>query len=399
MQSGEKNKSSDHRAWPEVLLVAVPILVIVVTVAFSPPTTKGFVSTITSKPEWYFLALVFCIEAHRDRNRYTNRTDDVGMVVMSIAAVVSGLAAAASVAAAPAYTASPGASARYETLERLLDALQNPLQFFSVPVFCLAAGWSWICKSKVKELETEAEEQQQMLIGMARPSVYSVYKQGAVERFYNLVAHVYNKRNDNSRGIRDAQNRIVEEVRQAVRASNGRPLKVLDIGGGTGYNVYLSLRGEDNLHWTSVDLSSEMTARFRENFQEAHAVTGDCLSLGTCLDQRERFDVITASFALSSMPRNLDFSSLLRVLRPNGVVLITDIHPGYVSRSPFFDIDVEGTRHALQLRKVEPLVMEAEAEAAGFERTTWSLFKNERGEVYSYFVRFDVSPLNEPDGY
>lgn len=382
-----ERRGPDHRAWPEVLLIAIPILVIVVAVLFWPLPGKGFWSTITSKPEWYFLGLVFCIEAHRDRNRRA-QSDDVGIVVMALAAVPAALAVAISIATpTQQLSVSPPSY-----VERLLEALQNPLQFCSLPVFFLAAGWSWYCKWQLKTEEKAEAEQQKMHLERLRPRLYDVFKRDAAKRFYNIVAGTYNKRNDNTRGIRDAQNRIVEAVRQIVRGVRSGTLHVLDLGGGTGHNVYLSLRGEERLEWTSVDVSEEMTARFRENFAGTRALSGDCLELRQVLGAQQKFDVVILSFALSSMRRDVDFGALAEVLSSRGVVLITDIHPGYVSKSPFFDIEVDGVSHALQLRKVEPLLLESEALPAGLSRTGWEIFRNERDEVYSYFVRFDRLP-------
>lgn len=384
----QKQAGGGHRAWQEVLLVAIPIFVIVLAVAFSPPADKGFWATITAKPEWYFLALVFCIEGHRDRQRALDKSDDVGIFLIALAAVIAGLAAAASVAVLPA---PQHASKPVAFIEGLLDKLQNPLQFFSIPLFLLSAGWSWYSKWRMNSLEAEAATQRSLREAIAQPKLYNVYKEGAVERFYDQVASVYNKRNDNTKGIREAQDRVISEIRQAARSQPTRKTSVLDIGGGTGHNLYVSLRGEDGLEWTSLDISTGMTKKFRESFPGARALNGDCMRLAECLKPNERFDAIVLSFALSSMPRSADLSVLRAYMNPGGAVFVTDIHPGYVQKSPCFDIDVDGARHALQLRKVEPLVLEQQADAAGFCRASWQIFRNERGEVYSYFIRFDAA--------
>lgn len=389
---GLKDVFSLDSTWSEIGLVALPILVICLAVLFSPPSSKSFIAILVSKPEWYFLTLVFCIEAHRDRGT-TEKRDDLGIIWISLAACLAAWAAAASISSSPIIENSNHALSNSESrFEWISVASKNTLSFLSIPIFVFSVLWSALCKMRRRELDAKEMNDNKILLDVRRPRIYSVDHQNSVKNFYNAVAGEYNKRNDKTKGIRDAQDQIIDEIRTRVRgASGGEPVVVLDIGGGTGHNVYNTLRSEKTLSWISLDLSPGMTQKFHDNFPCAEAITGDCLNLQESLSDcpHRKYDAVVLSFALSSMPRNVDFKSLGEFLKPGGCVLVADIHPGYVAKSPCFDIEIRAQTHALKLRKVEPLVMEHEAAQMELLRSKWELFENERGEVYSYFVKFE----------
>lgn len=394
----------------EALLIATPILVICTTVMVNPVKGKGFVDTVLTKPEWYFITLVFCIEAFRDWLRIHDRTRAVeespGLltslalillgVVLAVSATLASLSGhAPSVPTAPLVEQVVGISTSTHVMTTPSISLSTTkvsksddlplLQILSVPLFLLSALWSGYSKVAWKQVERQSKEDGALLADIARPRVYNAEKAGRAKAFYDAVAAAYNERNDKTKGIRSAHNILVEQIYEVARRTNDG-IAVLDIGAGSGYNVYNSLRNEKAIEWTALDVSGRMLKKFKDDFPQALTMEGDCLELLPQLSRDKKFDVVVLSFVLSSMPRTLDFEQLAGILKPNGVVLLTDIHPGYIAKSPCFDIEVDHEVHALRLRKVEPLVLEREA-SAHFERDTWQLFDNERGETYAFVMR------------
>lgn len=387
----------------EHVLLAIPIVVLLVTIAFMPHASKSFIGTIASKPEWYFLALVFCIEAHRDRAKVTSKgggDDSVGMIFLAIAAVLSALAAATSVtssslptAAATSVSAVSAPSGREEELpwlEMLTSQVQTPLQRFAIPAFFLSALWSFVSKRRLRVIEDEDADQLRVLTA-SNVRVYPLGRKNAVRNFYDAVASEYNKRNDKTKGIRNASDLVVQTVRsRATGRPAGQRLSVLDLGGGTGHNTYNLLRSVSNIDWVSVDISPGMTEKFTEAFPGIPAVTGDFQDLPSCLaGVKQTYDVIILCFSMSSMVDELDLGGLSRALNPGGAVIVADIHPGYIAKSPRFDIEIGAKIHALELRKVEPLVLEHQGREAGMLRTEWQIFENERSEIYSFVLQFE----------
>ena len=379
----------------EHVLLAIPIVVLLLAIAFSPHPSKGFLTTITSKPEWYFLALVFCIEAHRDREKIVSKTrgsDNMGIIFMTIATVLSAFAAGASVAPVQAaFFPSPANSGELATWwEVLLSQVQTPLQLVAIPIFLFSACWCFFSKRGLRIMEDEEADQLRVLTA-SNTHVYPIGRKNSVRKFYDAVASEYNKRNDKTKGVRDASNQVVESIRNlSYKPVENKRLSVLDLGGGTGHNIYNLLRSVGNLDWMSVDLSPRMTEKFRENFPDVKAITADCSDLSKCLAEfNQTFDVIILCFSLSSMIEDIDLKDIHKTLNVGGILLIADIHPGYITKSPRFDIEIGAQTHALELRKVEPLILEYRAREAQMVRSDWHLFKNERGEVYSFVLKFD----------
>jgi SAM-dependent methyltransferase len=408
-RSKAQSMSTNSVGWilTELSLIAIPIFVICVTVFFNPAPSKGFFATIVSKPEWYFISLVFCIEAVRDNYRIDRkmRSEEESAHILYaifftvIAAVSSGLATHATLGAAQI-----NSDASSQALHVIVNstpavnlasgAATKPVQMlglFSIPIFFCSAFWSAYSKQKLKQIERDEREDSDILSKSGRPRIYSVYRPGRVRDFYDVVADAYNSRNTKTKGIRDAQEIIIKAIRLRVQAlKKGKTLNVLDIGGGTGYGVYHSLRSEERVFWTSLDISPKMKGKFSEVFEGKTAITGDCLDFSTFtpLLSGKKYDIVVLSFALTSMARNIDFAELRKICNPGSIVLVADIHPGYVSKSACFDIDVGGQTHKLVLRKVDPLVLEGEALLAGMKRADWKIFENERSEVYSFFLSF-----------
>jgi SAM-dependent methyltransferase len=377
-------------------LIAVPIVVLVLTVFFNPSPTKGFFATLTSKPEWYFIALVFCVEALLDclrikQKAYENVFDGRtgwALVRTITAAVLAGLAMHATlsntVINSPLSPAVPG------VLGFLAAIFQNSsLHIAAIPFFFFCSLFYATTKFKLIEIEKEEDDNNNLWHNARRPRMYTVDRPGRVRCFYDIIAAVYTERNRMTKGIRHAQDSVVDTIRNSIKASRLDKFRVLDIGGGTGYGAFNLLRKEEKLDWTSLDISPRMTDKFAENFGGGIAITGDCLDLGNKIysAKAEKYSVIVISFALSSMPSNVNFGKLSSILEDDGLVLIADIHPGYISKSPYFDVDVDNRTYALTLRKVEPLILEDEA-SAKFRRISWKIFNNERGEVYSFYLGF-----------
>jgi hypothetical protein len=138
-----------------------------------------------------------------------------------------------------------------------------------------------------------------------------------------------------------------------------------------------------------------MTEKFTEAFPGVPAITGDFQDLPSCLaGVSQTYDVVVLCFSMSSMVDELDLRVLRNTLNPGGAVIVADIHPGYIAKSPRFDIEIGAKVHALELRKVEPLVLEHQGRKAGMLRTEWQIFENERGEVYSFVLQFESKKLD-----
>jgi SAM-dependent methyltransferase len=80
----------------------------------------------------------------------------------------------------------------------------------------------------------------------------------------------------------------------------------------------------------------------------------------------ESYDVVLLSLVLSSMPRLPDLAPIARLLRPGGVLIVSDIDPLYTERNPLYSVRVDGDGEvSLRTTPVQPHQVAARALAAG----------------------------------
>lgn len=385
----------------ETILIAIPLIIICVVAAIKLSSDTGLLSTVSTKPEWYFIALVYCLEALRERTRLGELNGSpkyasgvqFAIVCTIVAAILAVIATLDSLGVFAAKVAAATATLPSTTEPKAI----NQLHIIAIPCFLLAAFWSGITKIAVKRAEYAWHADFEAMTSIRRPRLFRYSDSKKVAKFYDLIAAIYDRRNEGAKELRRAQRRIVTEIRSLLRADDpGKMVSVLDIGGGTGTNVYSALLEEPHVKWTYIDSSTVMAAKFQEDYESAAGgaptiLVGDALSIETALDvsaYKEHFDFAILSFSLSSMPANPEFRKLAAMLKPGARVLIADIHPGYVAKSPFFDVPSDGDVLHLELRKVESLLIERDANGAGLVRDSWDVYLNRRGEAYCYFVAF-----------
>lgn len=104
-------------------------------------------------------------------------------------------------------------------------------------------------------------------------------------------------------------------------------MRVLDVGCGTGTN--LSLHHPAGCEVFGIDLSPAMAEMARKKLGDrAEILLGDASHMPY---EDNFFDLVTTMMTLHEMPdliRSKVMSEMIRVLKPNGHMLITDFHPG-----------------------------------------------------------------------
>lgn len=104
-------------------------------------------------------------------------------------------------------------------------------------------------------------------------------------------------------------------------------MRVLDIGCGTGTN--LSFYHPAGCEVFGIDLSPAMVEMARKKLGDrAEILLGDASQM-PYVDNL--YDLVTTVMTLHEMPdqiRSTVISEMIRVLKPNGYILITDFHPG-----------------------------------------------------------------------
>ena len=101
----------------------------------------------------------------------------------------------------------------------------------------------------------------------------------------------------------------------------------------------------------------------------------------------ESFDVIVLSLVLSSMPALPDFGPIARLLAPGGLLVVTDISPGYTTDNPLYKVATEDRVVALRTKAVEPYEVIRRAIAAGL-RVTRQRPLGEGNTYYSFLTVF-----------
>ncbi len=187
--------------------------------------------------------------------------------------------------------------------------------------------------------------------------------------FYDAIATNYDLRN--SSDLLRTHQAVVTRIKGA--RSLGDPLRVLDLGGGTGRQIATQFFDEPDIHWTYIDFSAAMVKQFQENLRgtalgkNADVIIEDIHAVHERLDGRT-FDVVLMSLVLSSMPAAPDLGALARLLDPKGRLIVADINPVYTHLNPYYALIVHGQRLALRTNPVNPLGLSKEAHDVGLAR-------------------------------
>jgi SAM-dependent methyltransferase len=229
--------------------------------------------------------------------------------------------------------------------------------------------------------------------GVDREYVDREYSVNHAREFYAEIASSYDLRN--SGNLIATQLETIMRL-QAIRAQRS-PLRVLDLGGGTGRQVAHHFLNDEGIAWTYVDFCPKMAKLFQRNLADrplgrnADIVVDD---MNRVLQRREpaSTDVVLLSLVLSSMPAMPDFSAIARILGPAGVLIITDISPSYTHENPLYAVEVGGERVALRTTPVDPVDVIRRAIAAGLQLVEMTPL-GEDSTYYSFLTIFSAAAV------
>jgi ubiquinone/menaquinone biosynthesis C-methylase UbiE len=210
---------------------------------------------------------------------------------------------------------------------------------------------------------------------------------GRSVEFYDKVAPHYD------RGVSADFIQTHRELNRVIarQLSAEGPTRLLDLGGGTG-RILTAFESLPNLCWFYCDASSKMRDVFQSRFGGSPVVAGV-----KCADAEEFlrsdtsvFDIILASFLLSSMPYLIDLNLLKRRLAKRGTIVVVEANPSYSESKPKFTIEdkVGHTfKYSLRIKPVDAPALATRAALVGL--TIHELIGYDKGnQPYSYIATF-----------
>jgi SAM-dependent methyltransferase len=223
---------------------------------------------------------------------------------------------------------------------------------------------------------------------------YGVHKS---REFYQEIAAYYDLRS--SGNLVSTYLATVGQLQETHKRRG--PLRVLDLGGGTGKLIAIHFFNDDDIAWTYVDSCPTMGEKFRHNLAGtplgANSETIiDTISAAVQDFERESFDIIILSLVLSSMPALPDFHDIARLLVPGGQLIVTDISPGYTRAHPLYRVVVSGRVVALRTQAVDPYEVIRRATAAGLQATRQRTL-GEGNTYYSFMTVFASAVVRQPE--
>jgi ubiquinone/menaquinone biosynthesis C-methylase UbiE len=213
--------------------------------------------------------------------------------------------------------------------------------------------------------------------------------------FYQEIATNYDLRNSGS-----LVSTHLATVVQLQRARAARPMRVLDLGGGTGMLIAVNFFNDDHVWWTYVDSCPAMADEFRRNLagyplgRNSQIIVDDLARAVRQLESAS-YDVVLLSLVLSSMPAPPDFVPIARLLSPGGTLVVTDINPGYTRDNPLYKVPVGGAVVALRTTPVDPFDVIRRARTAGLSSTEQKTLGE--GQTYYSFMTVFAQAAARPD--
>jgi ubiquinone/menaquinone biosynthesis C-methylase UbiE len=211
--------------------------------------------------------------------------------------------------------------------------------------------------------------------------------------FYQLIATRYDLRN--SGNLVQTHLAALAELRAIRKRRDG--MAVLDLGGGTGKLIAVHFFDDLAIRWTYVDFCPAMATEFRRYLtgtplgRNTEVIVADLTRTVQELPAGS-YDVILLSVVLSSMPDLPDFAPIVRLLAPDGSLIVSDIGPGYTHANPLYRVELEGGAVALRTTPVDPFEVVRRATAAGLQpgalRTS-----GEGNTYYSFMTVFTRQPV------
>lgn len=206
-------------------------------------------------------------------------------------------------------------------------------------------------------------------------------------RFYNTIAPEYDARNSDL--LLATHRQVIDRIRSHV---DGRDSwSALDLCGGTGKQIALQFADDGRGRWMYVDASEQMERQFEHNLWGSELETAprvaDVYEFLADLRGAAKHDVVVVALALSSLPRNPDWSKVAKLLKSDGILIVAEIEPSYAAIHRHFSVCVNSETHALLTRKIHLADLISDVSAAGLA-TADATSVREGGKTYSYLQVF-----------
>lgn len=208
------------------------------------------------------------------------------------------------------------------------------------------------------------------------------------KQFYKKIADVYDAR---LTGEYLETLRIAGELVLAQCTKQQPRFKVLDVGAGTGLFVR-ELKHAPNIDWTYLEPSHEMATVLRNLFDSkpTSPTIHECY-LEDCTSRvvTREFDAVGLNSVLSSMQELPDFSKIAALLRPGGVLIISDGHPDIQKATPSFRVRLDNGIHELAIQHRSPSSIDHEVRTTGlFTASTQYQQVTKQCRLYSFVLEF-----------
>lgn len=184
-------------------------------------------------------------------------------------------------------------------------------------------------------------------INVFHDSFDKVYKINESIDFYQVIATKYDERN--TKVVLDTHRRVIRGINEELKKLES--IDILDVGSGTGRLIASQFFEAENIKWNCVEPSENMAEQFIDNMRLSKLNykmnKSSIFNLNEEVKQK-KYDVLILSLVLSSLPKDPDFEMLADLLKPNGVLIITDF---YESCS-YYNFDYDNKNIALHMRKI-----------------------------------------------
>lgn len=124
------------------------------------------------------------------------------------------------------------------------------------------------------------------------------------------------------------QNEIADRMLERLELFKLQPLRVLDLGCGTGAHTYRIAKYYKQAHVYAIDLSFEMLTQIRKKGLFSKGIPRLCADMECLPVQDSSFDLIFANQVIHwSGEFQILFNELMRVLKPQGLLLFSSLGP------------------------------------------------------------------------